>query len=384
MDGFEYKNNTIERIHHAEGVITQRAKRDGESTEFVGAGGLVWQYEYTLKDHLGNTRVTFADIDGNRTIEPNAEINQINHYYPFGLNMEGNWNGASAEAKNKYQYNGKELQTDFGLNWNDYGARMYDSERGQWTAVDPLAEKMRRHSPYNYGFNNPIRFVDPDGMSPNDNIIYMLALSGSDKTIAADAASLLRKNIEAAGLSTQVVLLQGEKADNFDISKIDVTDGVAVLGGDKEETVKFISSRLDEGYLSESFKTDLKDDYERTSTALHPEKTDGYGKGGWGYVIASTTQDANRLDVIEKISSFKELNVKNRQEAVAFTIIHGMGHLAGVNHPSGGGFMLGGNALAEEIKKHGGDIRALIKATMADPKEKELQSKMNERWRKKT
>jgi RHS repeat-associated protein len=164
MDGFEYKNNTIERIHHAEGVITQRAKRDGESTEFVGAGGLVWQYEYTLKDHLGNTRVTFADIDGNRTIEPNTEINQINHYYPFGLNMEGNWNGASADAKNKYQYNGKELQTDFGLNWNDYGARNYDAERVVWTTIDPLAEKHFDFTGYNYVLNNPIKFIDPFGL----------------------------------------------------------------------------------------------------------------------------------------------------------------------------------------------------------------------------
>jgi RHS repeat-associated protein len=166
MDGFEYKNNTIERIHHAEGVITQRAKRDGESTEFVGAGGLVWQYEYTLKDHLGNTRVTFADIDGSRTIQPNAEINQINHYYPFGLNMEGNWNGAA--GSNKYQLTGKEWNDDFGLGMNDFGARMYDPAIGRWNAVDKICESYNRYSPYNYTMDNPIKFIDPDGSIVTD------------------------------------------------------------------------------------------------------------------------------------------------------------------------------------------------------------------------
>jgi RHS repeat-associated protein len=101
---------------------------------------------------------------------PVAVVVQETHYDPFGLELAGIEKAGSPEHRWKFQ--SKERVDDLSLGWDDFGARMYDPAIVRWNAIDPMSEKMRRWSPYNFVFNNPMRFIDPDGMVPGD--IYNL------------------------------------------------------------------------------------------------------------------------------------------------------------------------------------------------------------------
>jgi len=141
ISGIQYTNNALDFV----------ATEEGRAVRNPSTG--VYKYEYNLKDHLGNVRVTFDKFNDT------ARVIQEDEFYAFGLNAPKYLLG----DKNRYLYNGKELQ-DVLSNEYDYGARFYDPVIGRWSVVDPLAEKFFGLNPYNYTDNSPINNIDPDGM----------------------------------------------------------------------------------------------------------------------------------------------------------------------------------------------------------------------------
>ncbi len=164
LGGYQYVGGILQHFPTAEGYVSVTNGKD-------------FDYVYNHMDHLGNIRVSYTMPKGSTVLS----ILEENHYYPFGMkhanygdgrhdyvrNPDGTGYAVIDEVhRNKYQYkyNGKEYQDELGLNFYDYGARNYDPAIGRWMNIDPLAEVSRKWSPYVYCYNNPMIFVDPDGM----------------------------------------------------------------------------------------------------------------------------------------------------------------------------------------------------------------------------
>ena len=117
-----------------------------------------FSFYYYNQDHLGNNR---------EVVDSAGTVKQITHYYPFGTPYADPSTILNPSLQ-PYKYNGKELDRMHGLDTYDYGARQYNPVTARWDRMDPLCEKYYSVSPYAYCGNNPVRFIDSDGLEWKD------------------------------------------------------------------------------------------------------------------------------------------------------------------------------------------------------------------------
>jgi len=176
--------------------------------------GTVYKYEYDLKDHLGDTRVTTTWNASDPTQMTPYNV-QKNDYYAFGYIIQST--AYSIFPKNEYLYNHKELQEETG--YYDYGARFYDPAAGRWMAVDPLVEDGQEStSPYGYVFDNPIRLTDPDGKAPCCGTV---AQGWEEPAAYAAYAALTAATVTGAAYITIKIITHPQNSDGTPVMQRD-------------------------------------------------------------------------------------------------------------------------------------------------------------------
>ncbi|SFO40042.1 RHS repeat-associated core domain-containing protein [Paenimyroides ummariense] len=123
--------------------------------------------------------MSYADCDGNGTINPATEILEENNYYPFGLQHTG-YNDIANSCRNEeaeaYKFLNKEYEDSFALNVTETDFRHYDSALGRFNVLDPMAELAPDFTPYRYGFNNPVFWEDSTGLFETEEQARAFAL----------------------------------------------------------------------------------------------------------------------------------------------------------------------------------------------------------------
>ena len=318
-------NGTLQFFDHSEGYVIP----DGQ-------GG--YDYVYQYKDHLGNVRLSYADSNNDGTIDASSEIISEKNYYPFGLTHSGYNNVISPNANSqaeKWRYNGKELQEELGLNVYDYGARNYDPALGRFMNMDPHAENHYSHSTYNYAYNNPIMFIDPDG---RDGIVSGSGTEDDPYVITANYYYYGLSEDEAKGFNSAIAAYNNKGKSH----KLKTKDGNVFVQFNLTATEKDDADSASEAASGDSqFDEDTGLTVSWGNTVTSGNVPNDPGSDGLG--------DANSQGGSSNHINLDGSDMANYAQSVSKTAkgvsIHEIGHNLGGRHGDPGAIMMGINQL---------------------------------------
>jgi RHS repeat-associated protein len=143
---------------------------------FISVSAHAQQYSKITYVHSDPDGTAFAATDEQGNVEWKIE------HFPFGREFEN----TSQDRNSDISFAGKPYDEEIGLSY--FGGRWYDPDAGRFTGIDPMpvqANDYETFNRYSYAFNNPYKYVDPDG-----NFAFLIPIAiFLAKEIAAEAAS---------------------------------------------------------------------------------------------------------------------------------------------------------------------------------------------------